>query len=111
MLTREELIAHVVAQHRALTQPAAPTADAAAPREPATPTPAAQQKEPTVSENAHNDAARKPMKTNLERSQAEVIKRFKAANRVEQKSRRQEENAAATRHAADRIRRDGGRSL
>ena len=100
-----------MAQHRAQTQQATPTTDAAAPHEPATPTPATQQKEPTVSENAHNDAARKPMKTDLERSQAEVIKRFKAANRVEQKSRRQEENAAATRHAADRIRRDGGRSL
>ncbi|MGQ1840324.1 hypothetical protein ACT4S2_17960, partial [Kocuria turfanensis] len=111
VLTREELIAHVVAQHRAQSQQATPTTDAAAPHEPATPTPATQQKEPTVSENAQNDAARKPMKTDLERSQAEVIKRFKAANRVEQKSRRQEENAAATRHAADRIRRDGGRSL
>ncbi|WP_303396646.1 MobF family relaxase [Kocuria salina] len=111
VLTREELIAHVVAQHRAQTQQATPTTEAAAPQEPTTLTPEPQKKESPVSENAHNDAARKPMKTNLERSQAEVIKRFKAANRVEQKSRRQEENAAATRHAADRIRRDGGRSL
>ena len=64
-----------------------------------------------MSENAQNDSSRKQFKTDLERSQADVIKRFKAANRTEQKSVRQEDRAAATRHAADSIRRDGGRSL
>ncbi|WP_147017975.1 AAA family ATPase, partial [Kocuria turfanensis] len=106
VLTTDELIARAVARHRAQTQPASPAPGTSSPE-----APAPQKKEPTVSENAQNDAARKQNKTDLERSQAEVIKRFKAANRVEQMSRRQEENAAATRHAADRIRRDGGRSL
>ncbi|MCM3689058.1 MobF family relaxase [Kocuria rosea] len=113
VLTTEELIAHAVAQHRAQTQQAAPTTEASAPQNPAptAPEPQKQKKESPVSENAQNDAARKPIKSDLERSQAEVIKRYKAANRVEQKSRRQEDTAAATRRAAQNIRRNGGRSL
>ncbi|MEB2529066.1 MobF family relaxase [Kocuria rosea] len=104
--TTEELIARAVARHRAQTQPAS-----AAPGTSSSDAPAPQKKEPTVSENAQNDAARKQNKTELERSQAEVIKRFKAANRTEQKSNRQEDHAAATRRAADSMRRDGGHSL
>ncbi|WP_426120662.1 MobF family relaxase [Kocuria sp. LHG3120] len=104
--TTEELIARAVARHRAQTQPASPAPGTSSPD-----APAPQKKEPTVSENAQNDAARKQNKTDLERSQAEVIKRFKAANRTEQRSNRQEDHAAATRRAADSIRRDGGHSL
>lgn len=106
VLTTDELIARAVARHRAQTQPASPAPGTSSPE-----ALAPQKKEPTVSENAQNDAARKPIKTDLERSQAEVIKRYKAANRIEQKSRRQEDTAATTRDAADRVRRDGGRSL
>ena len=106
MQTTEELIARAVARHRAQTQPASPAPGTSSPD-----APAPQTKEPTVSENAQNDAARKQNKTDLERSQAEVIKRFKAANRTEQKSNRQEDHAAATRRAADSMRRDGGHSL
>ncbi|MEV7652095.1 hypothetical protein AB0P22_11770, partial [Kocuria marina] len=104
--TTEELIARAVARHRAQTQPASP-----APGTSSSDAPVPQKKEPIVSENAQNDAARKQNKTELERSQAEVIKRFKAANRTEQKSNRQEDHAAATRRAADSMRRDGGHSL
>lgn len=104
--TTEELIARAVARHRAQTQPASPASGTSS-----SDAPAPQKKEPTVSENAQNDATRKQNKTDLERSQAEVIKRFKAANRMEQKSNRQEDHAAATRRAADSMRRDGGHSL
>jgi conjugative relaxase-like TrwC/TraI family protein len=112
VLTTDELIAHAVAQHRAQTQQATSTTEAAAPQNPAPTAPEPQkQKESPVFENAQNDAARKPIKSDLERSQAEVIKRYKAANRVEQKSRPQEDSAAATRRAARNTRRNGGRSL
>ncbi|WP_053004859.1 MobF family relaxase [Kocuria sp. SM24M-10] len=111
VLTREELIAHVVAQHRAQTQQATPTTDAAAPHEPASPTPERQKKESDVPENAQNDSTRRQFTSGVERKQAEAIKRYKAAQRIEQKSHRQEDSAAATRRAADSIRRDGGRSL
>lgn len=111
VLTREELIAHVVAQHRAQTQQATATTDAAAPHEPASSTPEPQKKESPVSENAQNDATRRQFTSGVERKQADAIKRYKAAQRTEQKSHRQEDGAAATRRAADAIRREGGRSL
>lgn len=111
VLTREELIAHVMAQHRAQTQQATPTTDAAAPHEPASSTPEPQKKESPVSENAQNDATRRQFTSGVERKQADAIKRYKAARRTEQKSHRQDDNAAATRRAADAIRREGGRSL
>ena len=111
VLTREELIAHVVAQHRAQTQQATATTDAGAPHEPATPAPAAQQKEPTVSENAHNDATRRQHTAGIEQKQAELAKRYAATRRPEQEARRQESKAASARRAADSARRDGGRSL
>lgn len=105
-LTTDELIARAVARHRAQTQPASPAPGTSSPD-----APAPQKKEPTVSENSQNESTRKQLRTELERNQAEVIKRFKAANRTEQKSHRQEDQAAATRRADDSIRRDGGRSL
>ena len=64
-----------------------------------------------MSENAQNDATRRQFTSGVERKQADAIKRYKAAQRIEQKSHRQEDSAAATRRAADSIRRDGGRSL
>ena len=114
VLTREELIAHVVAQHRAQIQQATSTTDAAAPHTPASPTPATQQEEPAVSEdaqNAQNDSNRRQHTVGIERKQAELAKRYAATRRPEQEARRQESKAAAARRAADTARRDGGRSL
>ncbi|MGQ1799122.1 MobF family relaxase [Kocuria oceani] len=110
-LTTEELIAHAVAQHRAQTQQATPTTDAAAPHEPASPTPAAQQKESAVPENAQNDSTRRQHTSGIERKQAELAKRYAATRRPEQEARRQESRASSARRAADSARRDGGRSL
>lgn len=90
VLTREELIAHVVAQHRAQTQQATPTTDAAAP---------------------HEQPRQQTSGPAWRAQHAEVAKRIKAANRTEQKANRQEDQATATRRAADSARRDGGRSL
>ncbi|WP_270260740.1 MobF family relaxase [Kocuria marina] len=110
VLTREELIAHVVAQHRAQTQQAIPTTDAAVPHEPASTTPEPQKKESPVSENS--EQPRKQTSGPAWHAQhAQVAKRIKAAARIVQKANRQEDRAAATRRAADSTRRDGGRSL
>ncbi|MFC4904906.1 MobF family relaxase [Kocuria oceani] len=111
VLTTEELIAHVVARHRAQAQQATLTTNAAAPQELASPAPAAQQKEPTVSENAQNDASRRQHTAGIEQKQAELAKRYATTRRPEQEARRQESKAASARRAADSARRDGGRSL
>ena len=110
MLTREELIAHVVAQHRAQTQQAAPTTDAAASHEPASPTPEPQKKESPVSENSEQPRNQTSGPA-WHAQHAQVAKRIKAANRTEQKASRQEDQATATRRAAESAQRDSGRSL
>ncbi|MEB2529139.1 MobF family relaxase [Kocuria rosea] len=110
VLTTDELIARAVARHRAQTQQATPTTDAATPQEPASPTPEPQKKESPVSENS--EQSRQQTSGPAWRAQhAQVAKRIKAANRTEQKANRQEDRAAATRRAARNTRGDGGRSL
>jgi hypothetical protein len=111
VLTTDELIARAVARHRAKTQQAAPATNTPAPQEPATPAPSPQQKEPEVSENAQNDSIRRQFTLGVERKQADAIKRYKAAQRTEQKSPHQKDRGAVTGQAADSIRRDGSRNL
>ncbi|WP_197493175.1 MobF family relaxase [Kocuria sp. ICS0012] len=110
VLTTEELIAHAVAQHRAQTQQATPTTEAASPQEPASPTPEPQKKESPVSENAQQPR-KHTSGPSWHAQHAQVAKRIKAANRTEQKANRQEDQATATRRAADSARRDSGRRL
>ena len=110
VLTTEELIARAVARHRAQTQQATSTTEAASPHEPASPTPEPQKKESPVSETV--EQPRKQTSGPAWHAQhAQVAKRIKAANRTEQKANRQEDQATATRRAADSARRDSGRSL
>ena len=110
VLTTDELIARAVARHRAQTQQATPTTDAATTQEPVFPAPEPQKKEPAVSENAEQ-SRQQTSGPSWHAKHAEVAKRIKVAERVERKANRQEDRAAATRRAADNSRRDGGRSL
>ena len=99
-----------MAQHRAQTQQAAPTTDAAASHEPASPTPEPQKKESPVSENSEQPRNQTSGPA-WHAQHAQVAKRIKAANRTEQKASRQEDQATATRRAAESAQRDSGRSL
>jgi hypothetical protein len=64
-----------------------------------------------VSESAQKDSTRRQYTSGIERKQAELAKRYKAARAAGQKSRRRENDAAATRRAADSDSRGRGRSL
>ncbi|GGG66043.1 TraA/ATP-dependent exoDNAse/relaxase [Kocuria dechangensis] len=108
-LSTDELIARAVARHRATTQQAGPATGTSTSHEPATPAPTPK-KEPEVSEST--EQSRQQASGPSWRAQhAQVAKRLKAAERTEQTVKCQEDRAAATRRAADRTRRDDGRSL
>ena len=64
-----------------------------------------------MSDTARNDSTSRQFTSGAERKQAEVFKCYEAARRTEQKSRRQEDRAAAIRRAANTIHGEGGRNL